>query len=151
MTWTIDGNVVRVLTREMTRDANGAYTFPSTPSRIQFSVWDGGAGAAGTRDWAGGYIDWSGVGPTGYYSATFENVMIQCQGDPEPLGPPARKKNVPAPSVSEAPIKVAVPELSGYSNLTYKAKSEAHQKDFNFFWLITLTMGIVAPLLAILT
>jgi beta-glucanase (GH16 family) len=150
VSWSIDGNIVRVLTKESTLNANGVYSFPSTPARIQFSVWDGGAGAAGTRNWAGGYINWAAVGSSGYYSATYENVMIQCQGDPEPTGPPARKQSIPVPSVSETPITVAVPELSGYSNLTYKSTSDATPKVFNV-WLIPLIFCLLVSLSAILS
>lgn len=40
--------------------ATGIYNYPSSPSRIQLSIWPGGLPSApqGTIDWAGGLIDW---------------------------------------------------------------------------------------------
>ncbi|KAJ3067285.1 hypothetical protein HK102_007457 [Quaeritorhiza haematococci] len=124
ITWTadvinfkIDGVSVRNYTR-----AENPNTFPTSPSRVQFAVWDGGAASAGTRDWAGGYIDWTGAqsfpapggGSVRGYGATFMEVTIICPGDPEPTGPPARPSGGKAPSVSDAPINVAVASVRGF-------------------------------------
>jgi beta-glucanase (GH16 family) len=75
--WTVNGKLVRTYTKESSYDASKKlYMFPNTPSRIQLGVWDGGYGSEGTRNWAGGYIDWNAVGPSGY-NATIESLSIQ--------------------------------------------------------------------------
>lgn len=75
--WTIDGNVVRTLTRE---EAGSEY--PRSPSRIQFSTWAGGndTSPAGTVEWAGGAIDWNTpeYKKQGYYSQEIKQFNVQC-------------------------------------------------------------------------
>ncbi|SPO22836.1 related to cell wall protein UTR2 [Ustilago trichophora] len=75
--WTIDGNVVRTLTRE---EAGSEY--PRSPSRIQFSTWAGGneTNPAGTVEWAGGAIDWNTpeYKKQGYYSQEIKQFNVQC-------------------------------------------------------------------------
>lgn len=59
--WTVDGVVTRTLNKADTLNtATGIYNYPSTPSRIQLSIWPGGipSAPAGTIAWAGGLIDW---------------------------------------------------------------------------------------------
>ncbi|KAJ9070821.1 putative glycosidase CRH2 [Entomophthora muscae] len=75
ITWTIDGAPVRTITRS----ANGG-SFPDTPSNIYFSLWDGGSNAVGTRDWAGGLINWQDpeILRNGYMSAVVESVTYTC-------------------------------------------------------------------------
>lgn len=55
----IDRKTVRTL---MASDyvVNGVVQYPTTPSRIQLSLWPAGtnASAAGTVQWAGGMINW---------------------------------------------------------------------------------------------
>ena len=53
-------------------------SYPTTASRIQLAVWDGGYGGPefdGRRKWAGGYIDWS--KPLSDRIATVSQVTIQ--------------------------------------------------------------------------
>ena len=53
----IDGNVIRTLKYE---DANGGKNYPQTPSDVRLGIWPGGdSESEGTRDWAGGEIDYS--------------------------------------------------------------------------------------------
>ncbi|KAF3940649.1 Beta-glucanase [Dactylella cylindrospora] len=56
ITWLIDGNVVRVLTRASLGDV-----YPQTPMQIKFGPWAAGdaSNAPGTIEWAGGVIDYS--------------------------------------------------------------------------------------------
>jgi hypothetical protein len=55
----IDGKVIRTLKYE---DANGGKNYPQTPSDVRLGIWPGGDSASeGTRDWAGGEIDYSKV------------------------------------------------------------------------------------------
>ncbi|KAJ9070829.1 putative glycosidase CRH2 [Entomophthora muscae] len=59
ITFVVDGHTIRIVTRASTYDAStNRYLFPTSPVQIQFQVWDGGAGSQGTREWAGGYINW---------------------------------------------------------------------------------------------
>jgi beta-glucanase (GH16 family) len=63
LTFSIDGATVRTVKKSDTQDAGGAdgFKYPSTPARIQLSIWPGGAPteAPGTIQWAGGPIDFS--------------------------------------------------------------------------------------------
>ena len=75
--WTIDGQVVRTLTRE---EAGSEY--PRSPSRIQFSTWAGGnaTNPEGTIEWAGGPIDWNTpqYKKQGFYSQEIKQFNVQC-------------------------------------------------------------------------
>lgn len=57
--WLIDGGVVRTLDRINTTMVNGQYAYPSQPGKVFLSLWDGGSGAQGTKDWAGGQVNWN--------------------------------------------------------------------------------------------
>ncbi|KAJ1733688.1 putative glycosidase CRH2 [Coemansia biformis] len=60
ITWQVDNVPFRTLRRTDTWDPQArVFKFPEAESFVSFSVWDGGSGAQGTRDWAGGYVDWS--------------------------------------------------------------------------------------------
>lgn len=77
--WTVDGSVVRTLERSDTEDANiaGLYHFPSTPMRVQFSLWSVTGTSQGTVDWAGGEIDWDNV-PSGFVACEVDWVDVSC-------------------------------------------------------------------------
>lgn len=79
--WLVDGQVVRVLNRNETYNSTlKRYEYPATPSRIQMSLWPGGAStnAVGTVAWAGGAIDWNlqDIQQYGYYYAYLKNVLV---------------------------------------------------------------------------
>lgn len=60
--WLVDGTVVRTLNRTKTyHKKDGLYHYPSSPVRLQLSIWGGGDGTYGngTVEWTGGLIDWS--------------------------------------------------------------------------------------------
>lgn len=83
ITWLVDGKVGRVQKKSDTWNATAnQWNFPQTPSRLQLSIWPGGAStnAKGTVDWAGGPIDWDSedIKRDGYYYATFGEVSIEC-------------------------------------------------------------------------
>ncbi|OBZ67523.1 putative glycosidase crf2 [Grifola frondosa] len=62
LTWLIDEQPVRTLTRSsVTDNSTGISRYPSTPSRIQLSIWPAGinSSAQGTIQWAGGLINWN--------------------------------------------------------------------------------------------
>nr|ODN85717.1 hypothetical protein L203_04591 [Cryptococcus depauperatus CBS 7841] len=85
--WIIDGTVVRTVKKADTLSPDGSqYKFPSTPSRVQISIWPAGtsANAPGTISWAGGLIDWSNGDyvSNGYFWNTLKSVKITCgQGE----------------------------------------------------------------------
>ncbi|ELU41881.1 glycosyl hydrolases family 16 domain-containing protein [Rhizoctonia solani AG-1 IA] len=79
LNWFIDGKVVRTLKKADTLNngthslgpkfggiltflvqTKGRYEYPSTPSRVQLSLWPAGinSSAPGTIEWAGGMINW---------------------------------------------------------------------------------------------
>lgn len=75
--WTIDGRVVRTLSR-----AEAGADYPQTPSRIQLSTWAGGndTNPEGTIAWAGGPIDWNSpeYKQNGFYSQEIKQFNVQC-------------------------------------------------------------------------
>lgn len=75
--WTIDGSVVRTLTR-----SQAGSSYPRSPSRIQFSTWAGGnvTNPEGTIEWAGGPIDWNTpeYQKNGFYSQEIKQFNVQC-------------------------------------------------------------------------
>ncbi|KAI5474918.1 Glycoside Hydrolase Family 16 protein, CBM8 containing [Pseudohyphozyma bogoriensis] len=85
--WTIDGVVVRTLTKASTNSSSdvGQFSYPQTPSRIQMSVWPAGINGTntGTIEWAGGMIDWteSDYVSQGYFAAYVQWVNVECYDD----------------------------------------------------------------------
>lgn len=79
ITFKIDNNVVRTIPK--TDDK-----YPSTPSRIQLSLWPAGiaSSAPGTVDWAGGMIDWNDPDyvSAGQFYALVKSVTVKC-ADPQ--------------------------------------------------------------------
>lgn len=85
LSWYIDGTLVRTLKKKDTYDSkSGTYMYPSTPSRIQLSVWNGGDGAEGTKEWSGGTVDWNSadIKSPGYYYVQVANISITCGKTP---------------------------------------------------------------------
>lgn len=78
--WLIDGKIVRTLTKADVEKA-GESEFPDTAARIEIGLWDGGIGAVGTKEWAGGSIDWS-KAPEGGFSVIVKSVKVECTGPP---------------------------------------------------------------------
>ncbi|KAI8893484.1 concanavalin A-like lectin/glucanase domain-containing protein [Globomyces pollinis-pini] len=100
ITWSIDGKVVRTLMKEKSfskLNPLGPKWFPTTPSLVQFALWDGGypGSSEGTRNWAGGAIDW---GSKQELVANYESVMIECYDEKDnivpkwPLNTPDKKE-----------------------------------------------------------
>lgn len=88
ITWSIDGNPVRVKNRNDTWNATAnRYDYPQTPARVQCSLWPAGlpTNGEGTIQWSGGEISWDtpDVKNNGYYYATFSEVDIQCYDPPQ--------------------------------------------------------------------
>lgn len=81
--WIIDGTVVRNLYRKHTLEKDGIYHYPSSPMRLQLSIWGAGDGSfqQGTVDWSGGLIDWS-KAENGRFVNMIKSVSISCN-DPE--------------------------------------------------------------------
>lgn len=88
ITWSVDGDVKRTLTRESTWNETGnRYEFPQTPSRMQLSLWPAGqaSNAEGTIAWAGGEIDWDSedIKDEGYYYASYSDITVECYDPPK--------------------------------------------------------------------
>ncbi|CAG8591761.1 4662_t:CDS:2, partial [Ambispora leptoticha] len=105
-------------------DQLGQFKFPSRPSRIQFSMWDGGMGPPGTANWAGSPTDWSDQSKV--YSMYVDWVNITCfyNGNSSTTWPPdgygpTKKPNATSDSQSYAtlgaglPINLAAPGTNG--------------------------------------
>lgn len=83
ISWVVDGQVRRVRKKADTwNKTSNQWDYPQTPSRLQISLWPGGAAsnAPGTIGWAGGPIDWESedIKKFGYDYATFGEVSIEC-------------------------------------------------------------------------
>jgi len=86
LTFEIDGKVVRTIQKS---DLKGR--FPSTPSRIQISIWPAGIPSSpkGTVDWAGGMINWNDPdykAASNQFFARFKSLTVEC-ADPMPIPP----------------------------------------------------------------
>jgi len=87
ITWSIDGNSVRVLQRSDTWNSTAnRFDYPQTPARVQLSLWPGGLSTNSeyTIEWAGGPIQWNSpyMSSGHYYYAQFQEVDIQCYSPP---------------------------------------------------------------------
>ena len=86
ITWSIDGDVVRTLTKNSTWDStDNKYHYPQTPSRAQLSLWPAGlsSNGQGTIEWAGGLINWdSPYMQNGYYYAVVKDISVECYDPP---------------------------------------------------------------------
>ncbi|KAJ7634597.1 glycoside hydrolase family 16 protein [Roridomyces roridus] len=90
LTFLIDGKVVRTVNKgDLTVD--GVSQYPSTPARIQLSIWPAGtaSSSAGTVEWAGGIINYDDPDyvSAGHFYALVKSVTVNCS-DPAP-GPGA--------------------------------------------------------------
>ncbi|KAL0573628.1 putative glycosidase CRH2 [Marasmius crinis-equi] len=78
----IDGEVVRTVKKSDAVDARGVSTYPSSPSRIQLSIWPAGIPSMppGTREWAGGDINWQDPDykAAGQFYALLKSVKVEC-------------------------------------------------------------------------
>ncbi|KAI0828678.1 concanavalin A-like lectin/glucanase domain-containing protein [Trametes gibbosa] len=82
LTWLIDGQAVRTLKRTDATGSDGVSRYPSTPSRIELSLWPAGipSSAPGTVEWAGGMINWDDpeYKAAGHFYALVSSVSIEC-------------------------------------------------------------------------
>ncbi|KAJ6557946.1 glycoside hydrolase family 16 protein [Mycena capillaripes] len=82
----IDGKVVRTVKKSDTI-VNGVAEYPTTPARIQLSIWPAGtaSSAAGTVQWSGGLIDYNNPDyvSAGHFYALVKSVNVTCS-DPTP-------------------------------------------------------------------
>ena len=150
--FSIDGQVVRTYRN----DANavspmtpkGERWFPSTPSLVQVSVWDGcKEGNQGTCNWAGGPIKWSG----NQYKASFDYIDIQCYDDknqPVPKWPsaptnPARANADPSqPTVAAGPLAAGGnPGVTSEYGGASTTKSDA--STLSWGWLVALLLSFI--------
>lgn len=83
LTWLVDGKAGRTLKKSDTwNDTTQSWDYPQTPSRVELSIWPGGASSNSkyTIEWAGGAIDWNSedIKNYGYDFATVQSVAIEC-------------------------------------------------------------------------
>jgi len=81
LTFSIDGKVVRTVQKTDTV-VNGVANYPTTPARIQLSLWPAGIPGTpqGTLDWAGGMINWDDPDykAAGQFYALVQSVTVKC-------------------------------------------------------------------------
>ncbi|KAJ1957658.1 putative glycosidase CRH2 [Linderina pennispora] len=73
--WSVDGQTFRTVNRKDTWDPVNGFQFPDAKSYVSFSIWDGGSGEAGTRAWAGGYVNWEKL-PS--FNMAIKSITIEC-------------------------------------------------------------------------
>jgi len=83
LTFLIDGNVTRtILAADCVNNVTGVTEFPTTPSRIQLSLWPAGIASEpkGTIQWSGGMINWSDPDyvSAGHFYALYQSVSVEC-------------------------------------------------------------------------
>lgn len=88
ITWSVDDKVIRRLEKDETwNETSQSYAFPQTPSRMQMSLWPAGqaSNAKGTKEWAGGEIDWDheDIKDVGYYYAKVGEIKVECYDPPK--------------------------------------------------------------------
>ncbi|KAJ2417202.1 putative glycosidase CRH2 [Coemansia sp. IMI 209128] len=73
--WLVNGNAFRTVKRSDTWDAAAnTFKYPDSESYISVGIWDGGSGAKGTADWAGGAIQWN----KQPFVAAVKSITIDC-------------------------------------------------------------------------
>ncbi|KAJ1661324.1 putative glycosidase CRH2, partial [Coemansia sp. RSA 25] len=73
--WMVNGNAFRTVKRSDTWDAAAnTFKYPDSESYISVGIWDGGSGAKGTADWAGGAIQWN----KQPFVAAVKSITIDC-------------------------------------------------------------------------
>jgi len=82
LTFSIDGNVVRTVQKADTL-VNGVYQYPTSPARVQLSIWGGGLpnSPPGVVTWAGGQIQFNEpdyVAAGNQYEVLVSKVTVQC-------------------------------------------------------------------------
>ncbi|KAJ2724548.1 putative glycosidase CRH2 [Coemansia sp. Benny D115] len=107
--WLVNGQHFRTVKRSDTWDAaKGVFKYPEAEAFVSFSIWDGGSGAKGTADWAGGAINWA----TGPFNLDIKSVAVNCyfKGNETTYKPPSVAPKQPAPAPAAAsPAHVLVP------------------------------------------
>ncbi|CAG8601215.1 15579_t:CDS:2 [Acaulospora morrowiae] len=88
LSWGVDGKVLRTVTKKSTfSSTDNVYKYPSQPSRVAFSIWDGGMGAPGTGNWSGFPTDWS--DPNKVYTMYVDWVNVTYETNDDGSWPPA--------------------------------------------------------------
>ncbi|GAA5844103.1 hypothetical protein JCM5353_001089 [Sporobolomyces roseus] len=81
ITWLVDGVAVRNVSKNSTSDGE-AYHYPQTPSRIRFSIYDGGSmdPLLAVNEFSGGSVDYNSTDfvETGYVSSYVSSVNVLC-------------------------------------------------------------------------
>ncbi|KAJ1829435.1 putative glycosidase CRH2 [Coemansia sp. RSA 2599] len=73
--WRVNDHLFRTVRRADTWDAaKGVFKYPEAEAFVSFSIWDGGSGAKGTSDWAGGPVNWM-AGP---FNLGVKSIAVNC-------------------------------------------------------------------------
>jgi beta-glucanase (GH16 family) len=136
LSWLVDGKVVRSV---KAADYSGQY--PTTPSRIQFSVWGVDGMPQGTIEWAGGLIDYSDPDyvAQGHVAAMFQSITVKCA---DPTKPGANDTGY----VYSTNDTIPVVALTGATTLLAGAAKSGSSTKPKWFWFAVIG-GIVGILL----
>lgn len=108
LTFEIDGKVVRTVKKEDTKNPKtGVYEYPTTPARVQFSLWPAGipGTSQGVVEWAGGDINWNDPDykAAGHFYSTIKKVQVECAKTGIGAAKPGDVSYVYGPNVSGIP------------------------------------------------
>ncbi|ORX81581.1 concanavalin A-like lectin/glucanase, partial [Basidiobolus meristosporus CBS 931.73] len=79
----VNNKVIRTVYKKDTWDEKlKVYKYPAKLAQVHLGIWDGGRGALGTMEWAGGPTNWS--NPKTVYKAYYNYVSIQCKYSSNP-------------------------------------------------------------------
>jgi len=90
LTFSIDGQVMRTIQQSSTIGSDGVARYPTTPSRVQLSIWPAGVPSEplGVQQWAGGSINWEDPDyvSAGHFYTLIKSISVECS---DPSAPPA--------------------------------------------------------------
>ncbi|KXS14565.1 glycoside hydrolase family 16 protein [Gonapodya prolifera JEL478] len=78
--WSVDSVPVRTIYRVQyprpDPPYDGGWLFPTRRGDVEIGVWDGGSSNEGTREWAGGFVDWGDAGQEYWVKVGW--VKVEC-------------------------------------------------------------------------
>ncbi|KAJ2907874.1 putative glycosidase CRH2, partial [Coemansia aciculifera] len=128
--WVVNGNAFRTVKRSDTWDASvNAFKYPDSEAYISFGIWDGGSGAQGTSEWAGGAIQWNNQP----FVAAVKSVTIDCyyNGNETTYVPPGGNGgnggSSSSSTITSSSLPSSTPSGSSNSNSGSNSNSSSNQ------------------------
>lgn len=130
--WWVDGIVIRTVKKADTwKEQYQQYQYPTTPSRVQISIWPAGIPASpkGTVEWAGGMINWADqdYAANGYFWNTIKGINITCT-DQLPIQPDSTGYQFIGNDSDNVPVSRACNEWGARASSTSRWEGQAEQE-----------------------